>query len=162
VFRFSPNILAQLGWATDPVTLVIVLEGTGSDVGFLQIVADPRGYAVTGSKTKAGQSRNITVGVDRFNHYVLNEPGPIPTAPVSFVLENGYMLIECPDWLKFNPLSVPQPEPVVAPEPTRVVSRDEQFADLMADVKPMPKATPRLVASNSMRSDAKMKRPYKR
>jgi hypothetical protein len=150
-----------LGWDKEGTTAV-VLEGTDTDVGFLQITPDPAGYSVTGKSTKSAQSRGITVAIDRFQHYILNE-APVPTMPVQFMVEGDTLIVECPDWLRFNPLSVPQPEPVAdpPPQPTRVVSRDEQFADLVADVKPMPKPKLQLHVS-AMRSDTKAKRPYKR
>jgi hypothetical protein len=81
VIRIGVPTLTQLGWHTEPQTLVSVMEGTDTDVGFLQLVPDEAGYAVTGTKSKTGQSRSVTVPIDRFNHYILNE-APVPSAPV--------------------------------------------------------------------------------
>jgi hypothetical protein len=148
VFRFSRSVVEQLGWDKEGTTAV-VLEGTDTDVGFLQITPDPAGYSVTGKSTKSAQSRGITVAIDRFQHYILNE-APVPTMPVQFMVEGDTLIVECPE-----PVADPPPQP------TRVVSRDEQFADLVADVKPMPKPKLQLHVS-AMRSDTKAKRPYKR
>jgi hypothetical protein len=156
-FRFSSSVLDKLGWK--PVDgkpfFVNVLEGTDTDTGFLQLAPDVDGYSVTG-KTAAPensvQSRSITVGIDRFQHYVLNEPGPVPSAPVQYVIDGDTMLIECPDWLRFNPLSVPQPEPVVAPHQTHVSREDHKaFEELMKDTRPLPppRSVPKLVQTNA-------------
>jgi hypothetical protein len=66
------------------------------------------------------------------------------------------MLIECPDWLRFNPLTAPQPEPVpepvAAPHKTHVHREDQHlFKEVMADTRPlpMPETVPKLVATNA-------------
>jgi hypothetical protein len=57
------------------------------------------------------------VSVTRFKHYVLNDTArDIEPAPVEFTVDEKEhtILIQCPDWLRYNPLSVPvQPKPVV-------------------------------------------------
>jgi hypothetical protein len=159
VIRFAKTVLEQLGWITDPPTTVAVFEGTDTDVGFLQIAIDPQGYFVTGTKSKTGQSRSITVPLERLNHYVLNDPAPIPSSPVQFVIEGDTVLVECPDWLRFNPLSVePKVTEIMPPQPTKdaathktYVPRSETFEELMATTPaaPPPKSMPRLVATNA-------------
>ena len=47
---------------------------------------------------------------------MLNEC-PVSSAFVTHVVDNGVLLIECPDWLRFNPLSVPQTASEPSPEP---------------------------------------------
>lgn len=158
VFRFSPDVLNQLGWNGDPPTRVSVLEGTGSDTGFLQVVVDQHGYSVTGTKSKTGQSRSITMAVDRFNHYVLNEPGPIQAERVQFSVEADYILIECPDWLRFNPLTAPAPEP--APEPPQ--DNREWIADLGGKPVVVSKRQSNLLAASALQNTNKSKRPFKR
>jgi hypothetical protein len=162
VFRFASTVLDKLGWqpTDEKPVLVNVFEGTDTDVGFLQLVPDAEGYSVTGKISQSSnQSRSISVGIDRFTHYVLNEPGSVPSAPVQYVVEGNTLLIECPDWLRFNPLSVePKVTEIMAPQPTKDaaqhkthVPRSETFEELMATtpVAPPPKPMPRLVATNA-------------
>ena len=154
VFRFSGSVLDTLGWqpTNDTVMRVIVLEGTDTDIGFLQLVPDTSGYAVTGKGKSTNLSRGISIGIDRFQHYVLNEPGAVPSATVQYVIEGDTLLVECPDWLRFNPQSVPQPRaeppPVGAPQRTHVPR--ETFEELMRATTDVPvRPQPKLVASNA-------------
>jgi hypothetical protein len=108
-FRFTRSLLDKLGWpAGHEPYLVSLFEGIGEDVGFWQIAPDKEGYSLTGKKGEAGlsQGRAFQVNTDSLKHYVLNEPGPITARPVSHIAEGSTLIIECPDWLKFNPQSV--------------------------------------------------------
>jgi hypothetical protein len=115
-FRISRPLLAQLGWEPENNKLHIAInEGSGEDAGFLQLVPDPKGRRITVEPdTNQGAACNATV--DAFKHYVLNEC-PVSTMVVTHIVDGNALIIECPDWLRFNPLSVPQPEPQPEPRP---------------------------------------------
>jgi hypothetical protein len=112
-FRISRTLVNELGWKEDEDGRIRIgiFEGTDKDVGFLQLALDPRGYA-GGSKGKEGheQGISISVSVDRFKHYVLNEC-PMPAAQVTHIVDGDTLVVECPDWLRFNPQSVAQSGP---------------------------------------------------
>ena len=114
-FRISRPLVTQLGWIPDDNgrLRIAINEGSGSDKGFLQLVPDPKGrYAVMKSHTNQGVSLNSDIL--SFNHYVLNEC-PVSAHAVTHVVDGNALIIECPDWLRFNPQAVPEekkPTPV--------------------------------------------------
>jgi hypothetical protein len=65
----------------------------------------------------------------RFRHYIINEvPTPLMDVEFTYDAKDKTVLIQCPDWLRYNPLSVPQPAVVeekkpVSP-PTKAVVKD--------------------------------------
>jgi hypothetical protein len=139
-FRINRALLNVLGWTEDRF-YIGVLEGTDSDKGFLQLVLDEKGY-VAARLTRGGETNQgvaISVTIERFNHYVLNEC-PVPSQPISFIVEGNALIIECPDWLRFNPLSVPEPEPVQQKEekPARNPPR-EVVVDMSGQRRPIGK-----------------------
>jgi hypothetical protein len=102
-FRFNRMLLGLLGWEVHEGRIrLAVHEGTGTDKGLLQIVPDPGGYS--GTRVTDGHGIAITVSIDRFKHYVLNEC-PMPSNLVNYIIDDDILIIECPDWLRFNPLS---------------------------------------------------------
>ena len=109
IFRLSRSLLTQLGWEfTDRTINFTVNEGTDDDKGYLQIVPSEYGRRSTvGTGEHAGLS--ISVAIEGFKHYVLNEC-PVSAAPVVYLIDDKALIIECPDWLRFNPQSVPEPE----------------------------------------------------
>lgn len=113
-FRVSRALVDQLGWkATDGRIRIGVFEGTDKDVGFLQLMVDPEGYSAALGEPGSKQGIGINVTIERFKHYVLNDC-PVASMTVNFIAEKDTLVVECPDWLRFNPLSVPQQE---APPP---------------------------------------------
>jgi hypothetical protein len=116
-------IIDEIGWTykelEDRRTMfVYVHEGTGDDAGFwmMEQTDDKHGYSL-GSQ---GKHASFTMGIStsRLQHYVLNEHSVEP-APVDYTIDaaNKCILIECPDWLRYNPQSVPeQPEAKVEVE----------------------------------------------
>lgn len=123
-FRLTHLLVQQLGWeVVDRKLNVAIHEGIDADKGFLQIVLDPNGRRI--SQTVEGQGFSLSAIVESFKHYVLNEC-PMPSAPVSHVIDNGALIIECPDWLRYNPESVPQEAP--APKVTSMLNREQRRA----------------------------------
>jgi len=128
-FSISASVVEQAKWilvGTDSGTRekanIDVLEGTGDDAGFLMLVqtSDGTGYSVGREKSK-GMSVAFAVSYARMKHYVLNEL-PIEPHSVNFTIEaDNSILIECPDWLRYNPLSVKEEAPPSPPPPTATV-----------------------------------------
>ena len=144
-FRLSRALLDKLGWAGDTTTTVSVYEGVGEDVGFWQIAPDKDGYKLTPKREGKSRDhgRSFLVNAASFKHYVLNDPGPLSAKTVAHFVEDGRLLIECPNWLKFNPQSVQDG----AAHKTHVVP---------------PPPTPSVVVPSTMRSSPhvlEMKRP---
>ncbi len=91
-----------------------VNEGTGDDAGFLMLTENKeRGY-ICGHDIRGNIAQTFTtnVSVSKLKHYVLNDiTAEIYPEPVTFVVDEKTqsVLVQCPDWLRYNPLSVPQP-----------------------------------------------------
>ncbi len=124
-FRISYALLQQLDWPAEGSRYKIgVFEGTGKDAGFVQLMPDEAGYVATYKEhdgSRQGVSINVTI--ERFKHYALNEC-PVPSAPANHIVEGSTLIVECPDWLRFNPQSVTEPEPELEQKPKQNV---EQF-----------------------------------
>jgi hypothetical protein len=113
-FRISRTLISQLGWEAEDGKLYIAInEGSGSDKGFLQLVPDKEGRRVS-IEADTNQGIALNTVIESYKHYVLNDC-PVPTHVVNHVVDGNALIIECPDWLRYNPLSEPQPEP--KPEP---------------------------------------------
>ncbi len=114
-FRMTYPLVLQLGWPLKDGKIGLgVLEGTGSDQGYLQIVVDEQnGYrASQGSKDREGHTYYglaISLTTERFKHYILNEC-PVTSSAVNHIVDGDTLIIECPDWFRFNPQSVSEPE----------------------------------------------------
>jgi hypothetical protein len=123
-FRFSRALLDKLGWAVDKSTVVGVFEGIGEDIGFWQIAPDTSGYVVATKgrdSKKPNQGAAFMLNTINLQHYVLNEPGPVSAKVVQHIVEGNILIIECPDWLRFNPQSIQDgavQQTRVAPEPS--------------------------------------------
>lgn len=128
----SRDIVDQLGWKVEvgpsregtgvrSTTRIAVHEGTGSDAGFLMLEYDEYGYALGSNKSdpKSIASFTVNISVTRLKHYAINdiliEKQP---EPVEFTIDEkeGTILIQVPDWLRYNPQTV-EPEPEPEPEP---------------------------------------------
>lgn len=126
-FRLTSALLTELGWEFNERSILVgVFEGTGTDKGFIQLAPDPKGYKCSRPVNDAGivsnQGISVNVSVERFKHYVLNEC-PVSSAPVQYIIEGTSLIVECPDWLRYNPLSEPQEEK--KEEPQRPPPREE-------------------------------------
>lgn len=125
---------------------VAINEGTGEDAGFLLLTEDENGYVLGSNKGQHfGYSLAAGVTATRFKHYVLNDVSQdIEPESVEYTVDakERSVLIQCPDWLRYNPLSVPTPEPlkkeVVAAPVAPVTFRQRQAAktDVTALVSP--------------------------
>jgi len=126
-FAVTRDVVARAGWelvsdsdgARDYIQ-VAINEGSEEDAGFLLLTEDKaKGYVFGTNKGQAGYSLAGSVTVVRFKHYVLNDVEiDIEPAAVEFTVDEKEksILIQCPDWLRYNPLSVPQKsEPVKPP-----------------------------------------------
>jgi hypothetical protein len=129
------SVIERLGWkltATEDskdgrvyVTMA-VNEGTVEDAGFWLLVEDEKGYvAGSGKGNTSGQSFGCGLSLTRLQHYVLNDTAQeMAPEPVEFTIDEKEhtVLVQCPDWLRYNPLSVPEPEkkPVPPPPPVQL------------------------------------------
>lgn len=124
---------------TRNVCMISIQEGVGEDAGFIMLVEDKeKGYTAGTNKGEA-TSYTLSLSIQSFLHYVLND---VPHEPVKveFTVDpnDKTILIQCPDFLRYNPLSYQEPEPVkpeVKKETTRrpptlsVVVRDKESGD---------------------------------
>ena len=131
------DVVKQVGWLvkstsdTRQATTVAILEGTGDDGGFLMLAYDEKHGYTLGSERTGSRSFYTNITANKLKHYVLNEV-PCPVGPVDFSIDEKAqtVLIQCPDWLRYNPASYQEPEKEVVP-PTRhplhvvPVERDE-------------------------------------
>lgn len=125
----APEIVREVGWTehhpmvrpSDPdrerrVVYIEINEGVDEDAGFWlfsEATDTRRGYSLGTSKGGMFTAYNLSVSVSKLKHYVLNDVEVSPDA-VEFTIDekDKTILIQCPDWLRFNPLSMPdKPEP---------------------------------------------------
>ena len=122
-FRFTATLITQLAWPVIDRRIGMTLnEGIDADKGFLQVVYDMDG----GRRTTQGEGKqgfSLGMAVEGFHHYVLNEC-PVSSGIVSHVIDDGALIIECPDWLRYNPASVPEPNHIEVTLPGKL--RDGQ------------------------------------
>jgi hypothetical protein len=123
---FTQTAAKQAGWTVEnrdkrTTVSVRVDEGTEEDAGFLLLSEDPEGY-VFGTPHSKGHAFSTNLLYSRFKHYVLNDDA-VPVEPVEFTIDekDHTILIQCPEWLRYNPQSVapiaPQPKPTPPPPP---------------------------------------------
>lgn len=147
----SRDVVEKAGWPINDTvatetgsvrigTRIAVHEGTGSDAGFLMIEYDEHGYSFgsTRSDPRSNAALTVNISITRFKHYAINdileEKEP---QPVEFTIDEKEqtVLIQVPDWLRYNPQSVPQPEPAPVkvekkdPRPTMTVVPKEEDAE---------------------------------
>jgi hypothetical protein len=108
VFRIALDLCDQLWPTPDGEFLrLAVYEGTGKDAGFLQVHQDPLGYKVRHNKTHRTLSAyTISVVAVKFLYYTLNDT-EAQLAPVQHVVDGNTLIVQCPDWLRVNPLTQP-------------------------------------------------------
>jgi hypothetical protein len=119
-FYINQVLIDALGWKlhTDPngrkSLHVDIHEGTGEDAGFLMLTeGDQRGYVLAVSKAGA-LTFAMNIAFVRFKHYAINEvPAPLGDVEFTYDANDKTILIQCPDWLRYNSLSV-KAEPVKA------------------------------------------------
>ena len=127
-FFINEALIEAIGWKLesptrgDPkrrITYIDLHEGTGDDIGYLLLSPaenKEKGYVFGVSKAEARTfSLNITIA--RLRHYVLSPDLPeLCDVEFTYAAEDKTILIECPSWLRFNPLSVPQERTPSKPE----------------------------------------------
>jgi hypothetical protein len=130
---------------------ISIEEGWGDDAGFLLLTPIPAsdilgGYSCTATG-KNSQMLQTSVPISKLIHYVPNEI-PIPHEEVEFTVQDNSFLVQCPDWLRYNPQSVTndmlatamaakakleaERQPVVAPLP----HWDDEVKEVEVVVKP--------------------------
>lgn len=133
IFRMTNALVEQLGWTfdADDSLYVKVHEGNGPDAGFLQIVpSEPSVGARKITRSKEASKRqgiSVSISVDSMKHYVLNEC-PVAAAEQVFTVDGDVLIIQCPDWLRYNPQSYKEPEvkkPTTPRPPTLEVVGDD-------------------------------------
>lgn len=143
-FSITEEVVKQAGWnviesddGKRKHVLLDMQEGVGEDAGFLLLVASPdgKGYSV-GTTTDHARSYSVSISLSKLRHYVLNEV-PVPSHDVEFTIDEKEhtLLIQCPDWMRYNPLSYDEPKKVAASPPTKAaapVARED------AKAKPVP------------------------
>ena len=111
VFSISGELVEALGWADDTKpTNIQVMEGVGPDQGFLKLVSADNGYRLSAKrmlKSPSGRTytANLTSAAGAYQHYVLNEC-PVSSSLVNHIVDDDGLLVEVPDWFRFNPASV--------------------------------------------------------
>lgn len=92
---------------------VMINEGVGDDAGFWLFTEDEEfGYSLGADHVSAGALCS-SVLVTRFQHYLLNDSeGNISTEEVASTVDEKEhtILVQCPDWLRYNPQSYQEPE----------------------------------------------------
>lgn len=123
------DVFTTLKWPIEEVDTrtriaIDIAEGTEGDAGFLSLSVSSSSKATLFGTTKgAGTALVAIVAAARLKHYVLNDL-TAPVEPVEFTIEeDNTILIQCPDWLRYNPESITKPP---LPKPTAVVHLNRQ------------------------------------
>lgn len=138
-FRIPQAIIAETNFQFDEKGRAYagLHEGVGDDTGFLMIyqTTDVRDGTSIGRNHKEGSmpdiSRHgysITFRFERFRYYVPNE-WPVSATEVNHLVDNGNLIVECPDWFRPNIDKMradglmKDEEPERSPEPVHQLSR---------------------------------------
>jgi hypothetical protein len=120
VFTIARSIVAKLGWDdSNNRVRVAVYEGVREDSGFFMIQPSDQGYlASAGNKGTSVTPLRFSLIARRLRHYTLNDT-KADSQVVPHMIDGNSLIVECPDWLRINPLSGKPEAPVeVKPEPT--------------------------------------------
>jgi len=128
-FALTQSAVAAAGWKAEErpngrvVVTVDILEGTHDDAGFLMLMPDPKGYSFGTNRATGENATNTSLTCHiiaaKFKHYVMNDPDEIDPHVVEHSYMEGGILIQCPDWLRYNPLSLPVRQEPSPPRPTK-------------------------------------------
>lgn len=141
----------EIGNPDDPnsrtYTKITLLEGTYEDAGFIVLAEswDRHGYVLGNNKgTTTNAAFGVGITVSRLKHYVINDVEiEQPPKPVEYTVDEKTktILIECPDWLRYNPQSVPElppqppaPEPIPKPKEVAKPGRPPTKKSLVVEV----------------------------
>ena len=124
----TPETIDQVGWEVETAKSqrqnrsgetyerafcrIAFNEGVGEDAGFIQLSEDrDRGYII-GTTKGLRTSFTASIGMAGVKHYVFNEI-PVDPDDVEFTIDpdDKTILIQCPDWLRYNPQSYAAPAP---------------------------------------------------
>lgn len=143
MIRLTNSLIDQLGWVFDKegAVYVTVHEGNGTDAGFLQITVGVRDIAarkVTRNKDPSkSQGISVAITVSSLKHYVLNEC-PVSATEQVHTVDGAALIIQCPDWLRYNPQSYKEPEVKKPTVPARPPTMPELIDELLDDPPPSP------------------------
>lgn len=134
----TPEAIDQVGWTVDNVVSqrktkdgrvydraacrIALNEGVGEDAGFLMLSEDTeRGYTI-GTTRGIRTAFTVNIGIAGVKHYTFNEL-PMDPKEVEFTIDpkDKTILIECPDWLRYNPESYTPAKEVPSTRPTEEV-----------------------------------------
>jgi len=106
-------------------------EGWGDDAGFWLLTPKPidteeRAYACTAS-AKVFSTAHTALPMHLVTHYVLNDR-PIDAHDVAFDVQGESLLVECPDWLRYNPQSLSNEQLALIKVPNYVPPPDDEAA----------------------------------
>ena len=130
----SKPALASVGFTTFSETTntrcrMRIDEGWGSDAGFWLFTPLPYdtaelAYACTSGKSSAS-ALQIAIAMSAITHYVLNEK-PIDMHDIEFSAQDKSLLVECPDWLRYNPQSLTNEQLALIKVPNYVPPPDNE------------------------------------
>ena len=122
------SLAEKLGWEINTLdtgrhtVLVTIHEGTYEDAGFLMFENTETGYTLGTNAAVSGSNHSFSasISITRIRHYAVNDPTEEKlTGACEYVInDDNTLLVQCPDWLRYNPASVPE-QPVVV-EPVKV------------------------------------------
>lgn|SRR5215472_19131201 len=106
-------------------------EGWGDDAGFWLFTPLPhdtgeKSYACGGARGNF-HTLQIAIAMGSVAHYVLNEK-PIDMHDVEFSTEGKSLLVQCPDWLRYNPQSLTNEQLALIKVPNYVPPPDDEAA----------------------------------
>jgi hypothetical protein len=122
----------------DRKTTVNLHEGVGEDTGFLQLyyTAEYGGTSASQGKNKDGlpgmHGFSLAFADTRFRYYAPNE-WPIASTEVNHIIDDGNLIIECPDWFRPN-LEKMKADGLIKEEPPRPPARE-----VVIDIKGKPR-----------------------
>jgi hypothetical protein len=118
-------LVDKLGWKVEQqdngrnTMSVTIHEGTYEDAGFLMFENTDTGYTLGTNSSTAGAHHALSssISISRIKHYAVNEPTEEKlTAACEFVInDDNTILVQCPDWLRYNSASVPEQPVKVEP-----------------------------------------------
>lgn len=113
---FTRDVAERAGWTTQETpsrlqVMIRVNEGVGDDAGFLLLTEDKENGYVMGAEKGKSHAFSTNLTYNRFRHYVLNDDN-VNVHAVEFTVDekDHSVLIQCPDWLRYNPQSYNEPE----------------------------------------------------
>lgn len=129
-FTITRTLVENLGWdikSTEKrdTIRVAIHEGVGEDAGFWLIEEDLVNGYMLGGETGKRQAFTSNLMHSKFKHYLLNDD-QVPVHDVEFVIQDKAILVQVPDWLRYNPQSYKEPPKLeLTPPPAQPIPRKE-------------------------------------